>query len=245
MAPRRSQGSNHQMRKPCSARQLLAGLCLVGLVRLDWLPTAGGQESELGWLAQSQLAAAGAECPAPDVWRSSGLFVEPFEPGLACLPGAQLAVMRESSRETLQLFKKILHEAVEIRDQFAPSAKLMLKYTVRLIDSFIRQRRLEAQLAAGQRHNLKPDFFHMLAQIIERGLDRSGELKSERRYTKQNVQADQLLARLDALLHYVQRVMDSSPVGGYLKWDKLRLFADQPDRALEAAEEGADLGAVS
>lgn len=179
-------------------------------------------------------------------FRASSLYVPPFDPKVISIPGPQLAFVRNMTANDIVLFKSILDEAVAKRDKFAASVSLMLKYTGKILGQFIRNRRNE--LAIYPRLEPRLEFFKMLADMAQRILDKSDAIKRHKGYTKANVDMDSFHRRVDSVFSYVQRVVDVSPVGAYLKWDEMRLFKDEPRNPLYLAnfvDEAADLTAVS
>lgn len=208
--------------------------------------SAGANFDESDRLRQAAPVLA-IQTPASDFekFKQSGLFLEPFEPELISLPASQVEFARASSTRDIALFRKILNEAIETRKNFAPGPRLIIKYGARLIASFIRNRNEE--LALPDRHPTKGEFFIMVAKLMDDIMDMSEKIKRDKGYTKQNVDVEDLRQRAEAIFNYYQRIIDISPLGGYLRWDKCLLFSDQPENKrhkVELAPEAADLYAM-
>jgi len=179
-----------------------------------------------------------------EVFKQSGLYVPPFDEKILVLPEPQLAFMRQATAEDSALFREILNEVIQSRRKFAASVKLMFKYATKLLGRFIKNRRDD--LALKERVEPSPAFFRMLADLSDKVISRSGQLKSG--YSKDSLDMEQFRSRVEAIFDHITRVINVSPVGGYLRWDTARLFTDQPKNQrynMDLAEEAADLTAVS
>lgn len=232
-------------------------LILIVALTLQWHPYCTQAAAQL---APAPAPLAGATEPTPiqpkpvdDLvwqrflqWKQNPLFVPPFDSNVLALPEVQLAFLRSAAARDLVLFREILNEAIESRRKFAPSVKLMFKYTGKLLGRFIRSRRED--LALPERVEPSPAFFTMLAELTEKVINRSALLKAERAYTKDNINTEAFRARVEALFDNIERILNAAPMGGYLRWDAMRLFADQPQNPRyngDLAEEASDLVAVS
>lgn len=180
-------------------------------------------------------------------FQQSNLYVAPFEDNVIALPPTQLDFVRLVIRNDLELIRAILREAIQKRNNLIPpNISLMWKYSGVLLGNFIRNRQAEQRLHP--KVEPKPSFFSMLANMIEKVLDRSTKLKKENHYDKRTVYVEALYERVDALLKYIEKIVDHSPVGGYLKWNTMTLYKGEtlrPEHDLDFIEEAADLTAVS
>lgn len=179
-------------------------------------------------------------------FKNSKLFLPPYEEHIKYLPDEQVQFVRKSAEENLVLFKKIINEAVDTRKSFMPSARLMLKYGGRLIATFLRNRANELQLK--NRYEPLKSFFLMLADLVDRIIARSVEVKRERGYTKNNVDAEGFRRGSTAVFEYCNKIVAASPLAAYHKWTKLVLFNDDPKNPKYQGnffEEASDLLAVS
>lgn len=176
-------------------------------------------------------------------WKRSPLFVEPFDMKVLTVPDVQLAFIRNATASDINLFREILSEAIETRKKFAPSVKLMFKYAGRLLTNFIKNRLAEMQLPS--RIEPRPDFFLMLADTAQEAVDESTKLK--RNYNK-NLDTDKFRQRVEMIFERVKAIVDTAPMGGYLKWDQWVLFKEEPMHMMHnrrMKEVAADLFAVS
>lgn len=180
-------------------------------------------------------------------YKQSPYFLNPFDQTVLALPKMQLDFVRRVCADDMQLFREILNEAIETRKKLAPSVKLMLKYASRLLKTFIGNRRQD--LALSERIEPSGEFFQMLANLAEQVVDRSGQVKRERGYTKDNINTDEFRLRVESVFDYIQKVINTSPMGAYMRWNELRLFMDEANSSprfnKDLIEEAADLTAVS
>lgn len=195
---------------------------------------------------QSQSILANDEEKRFRAYQDSVYFVPNYDPDIKSLPDVQLEFVRTMIANDLQLYRTILKEAIDKRNNFAPSVGLMFKYSGKLLGNFIRNRQTELHL--GQRKDVKPDFYEMLAKTSESIIDRSNSIKREKGYTKKNVNVTELYRRADNGFNYTQRIINASPVGIYVQWNKAILYKNElsnPEHDKDAIEEAADLLAVS
>lgn len=173
-------------------------------------------------------------------------FVPNYDPDLKSLPDIQLEFIRTAMAKDMDFYRTILREAIDKRNNFAPSVGLMFKYSGKLLSNFIYNRQTEQRLSP--RKDVKPSFFEMLAKLSESIIDRSSSIKKEKGYTKKNVDVNDLYRRVDDVFKYLQRIMDVSPVSMYVQWDQVTLYKGDltnPNHDKPIVEEGADLLAVS
>lgn len=181
-----------------------------------------------------------------DKFKDSVYYLPCFELELKSLPDVQLNFIRTMAISDMDLLRTILKEAIDKKNSFAPSVSLLFKYSGKLLGNFIRNRQTELRLS--QRKDIKPAFFEMLAKMCESIIDKSNLIKGEKGYSKKNVDANELYRRVDNMFKYIQRMLDTSPVGSYLKWDQLILYKNEtsnPEHDKNFVEESADLLAVS
>lgn len=180
-------------------------------------------------------------------FKNSSLYVAPYEDDILSIPVAQLKFIRSSAKVDLELIRTILREAIDKRNNLiSPSVTLMWKYSGKLLGNFIRNRQAEQRLEP--RVDPKPSFFNMLAQIVEKVLDRSSELKKENHYDKISVLTEELYERANNTCNYISKIIDNSPIGGYIKWNTTVLFKSDTSKTrsnLDLVEEIADQTAVS
>lgn len=231
-------------------------LCLFVLVAfVSRLPSSVQQEAQATAQAgaqpeqqqpQPQQQNSADELKKWEEFKKSNLYVPPFEADVISIPDVQAQFVRDISAKDIELFKTILKEAIEKRNKMAPSVSLMWKYSAKLMGNFIKNRQAEQRLSP--RKEPKPEFFEMVAKLVESILNRSAALKTEKGYTKASVNTDDLYNRADALFSYVTRMINSSPVTAYVKWDEFVLFKNEltsPRHDVDFKEEAADLTAVS
>jgi len=179
-------------------------------------------------------------------FKKSSLYLPSFDPKVISIPKAQSDFSNEAVKKDLELYRQILREAIDKKNNFAPSVGLMLKYSGKLISHFIRNRKLELQIKP--RLEPKPTFFEMLARLAETVIDKSTKIKKEKGYNKKTVNSEELYHRVDSLFNYVQSIIRASPVAAYLQWDELILYKNDPtnpNHGKDLIEEAADLAAVS
>lgn len=179
-------------------------------------------------------------------FKSSPYYVAPFEDNLMAIPEAQVQFVREASQRDFELFRSISRDAVQRRGKFGSGVSLVVKYTGKLLGTFIRNRQEELRLPEFK--DPKSEFFDYMADLISRGIDLSGELKREKYYSKSRVDSDDFYQRVDALFGYLTKMLNKCPLGMYLKWADLHLFKDEPSNKrhnVSILDEGADLFAVS
>lgn len=178
------------------------------------------------------------------IFKNSSYYLPSFEAEIIAIPQPQIDFIRKAASKDLDMLRGILREAIEKKNNFAPSMALMLKHGGKLLGTFIRNRREELKISP--RIEPKPAFFAMLAKLAEDIIHRSNSVKKMKGYNKKNVNTGDLYKRVDAVFSYIERVIGASPVGAYLKWDEMVLFRNESagsDRIL--LEEASDLTAVS
>lgn len=179
-------------------------------------------------------------------FKNSSLFIEPFESGMLAIPKIQAEFVRKMATDDLEFYRTILREAIDKRFKFAPSVSLMFKYSAKILARIIKNYKLENQLPDHVKY--KSEFFKMLSTLIETALDKSAKIKKEREYTKQSVNTDEMYHRTNAVFNWIERVIQVSPVAGYLKWNETVLYRNEvsiPRHDLNFIDEAADLLAVS
>lgn len=177
-----------------------------------------------------------------EAFKSSRLYVEPFEAAVIALPKAQLDLQRSSAVKDLALFQKILDDAVETRNNFAANTRLMLRWTGELLSQILQDQREELKLT--DRHKPNPSFFKMMANFITNITDTSTEMKRRKNYTKRNIDVAEFKRRVENLFTSYKDILNISPVGNYLRWDRAEFYKEEP-RRLELGAEATDLLAVS
>jgi hypothetical protein len=195
-------------------------------------------------LAQQNAAKIPQPAKTFDEYKRSPLFVEPFDAKVLSLPADQLAFVRNVTRDDMIFYREILHDAIANRNKVGPSVRLVVKYGARLVGNFIKNRRSERQIA--NRVEPKPEFFLMLANLAQDTMDLSGQLK--RNYSKNKIDIEKFRLRTEALFDYVQKIVETSPMGTYMKWNQLVLYKDKPVNDIQnrpVKDEMADLTAVS
>lgn len=211
--------------------------------------SAGASPPGPGFQAPAGAAAAAKPTVSDEVkrfeeFKKSPMYVEPFDAKVLSLPTMQLSFVRDITKKDIVFYKEILNEAISMRNKMAASVRLMLKYSGRLMSSFIKHRREEKKLP--QRVEAKPEFFQMLADLCQEVIDTSGQLK--RNYSKSKIDVDNFRSRVETLFDTVQQIIETSPMGGYLRWNQLVLYKDKPRNGVanrRFIEETADLTAVS
>lgn len=179
-------------------------------------------------------------------FKRSPYYLPPFREGLLSLPEAQLQYDRTQISKGIELFKQIAREGVERRGKFGSSVALMMKYGGKLISNFIRTRREEDSIPGA----IEPggDYFNLVADLMQQGIELSGRIKKERPYTRRNVDPKVFYRRVENLFDYLNRIVAHSPFGQYLRWSWMQIHKDDPKNprfGVHLVEEGADLFAVS
>lgn len=217
------------------------------------LPSKVGNQSEISVLTSSIANSTQSTNPNNNndgkiakPYQDSLYYVPNYDPEMKSLPDIQLEFIRTAMAKDMDFYRTILREAIDKRNNLAPSVALMFKYSGKLLSNFIHNRQTEQRLS--QRKDINPSFFEMLAKLSESIIDRSSLLKKEKGYSKKNVDVNELYRRVDDVFKYVQRIMDASPVAMYVQWDQVTLFKGNltnPNHDKPVVEEGADLLAVS
>ena len=179
-----------------------------------------------------------------DEFKRSPFYVEPFDSKVLSLPDSQLEFVRNITRKDIILYREILNEAIATRSKIAPGVRLMLKYSGKLVSNLIRHRGEERKLA--QRVDPKPEFFTMIADLCQEVINQSSHLK--RNYSKSKVEINNFQSRVNSLFDRFTKIIETSPVGAYLRWNQLVLYKNQPENGVQNKrfiEEAADLTAVS
>lgn len=180
------------------------------------------------------------------LYQASDLFVPNYDPDMKSLPDVQLAFLRNMIARDMEFYREVLREAIDKRNNFAPSVGLMFKHTGRLLGNFIRSRQTEQLLSS--RKEIKPSYFEMLAKLSESIIDKSNSIKKEKAYSKKNVDVADLYRRCNNSFNYSQRIVDVSPVAIYVRWDLVTLYKNElsnPEHDRSFIDEAADLLAVS
>lgn len=179
-------------------------------------------------------------------FKASPYFVEPFEEGLKALPAPQVQFVRQAMARDFDLFREITRDAIKRRGKFGSSAALMLRWTGKLLGTFIRNRQEELRLPEFKEP--KGEFFDYMADLMERGINLSTDLKRNKYPSKNSVDSDEFYNRVDSLFNYFAKVLNKSTVGMYIKWANLSLYKDEPSNVrynVNVTDEGSDLFAVS
>lgn len=179
-------------------------------------------------------------------YQDSDLYVANYDPNIKSLPDAQLAFLRNMIADDMEFYRTILREAIDKRNNFAPSVQLIFKYVGKLLGNFIQARQKEKLLT--ERKQVDPSFFGLMADLLDSIIKRSDSIIKEKSYSKKTVDATDLSRRLDNMLNYVKRIVDASPTAIYVRWDQAILFKNDlsnPQHDTSFAEETADVLAVS
>lgn len=179
-------------------------------------------------------------------FKTSGLYQIPFDPEVLALPAEQVEFVRKATEKDVEFYNQILNDAIETRNNFAAGSRLMLKYGGRLILSFLKHRREEMKLK--NRIEPMPSFFTMLADLIAFVESESDSIRKQRDYSKANVNIEDFRERVMGAFEFYKKVINNSPVAGYVRWDEAHLYTDDPNHKrynIELKEEAADLYAVS
>lgn len=179
-------------------------------------------------------------------FRRSPYYLPPFEDGLVSIPEAQLQFQQSIFPREIELYKQIAKEGVERRGKFGSSVALVLKYGGKLLGNFIRNRKEDKLLPGAQEP--RPEFFYMLADLLQRGIDLSSLIKKERAYSRSNIDPTAFYLRVENFFNYFGKLLARSPFGLYLRWGQMKVYLDEPTNPRYGAsiiDEGADLFAVS
>jgi hypothetical protein len=177
-------------------------------------------------------------------FRKSPYFMEPFDPKVLSLPDEHLAIVRANTRKDKLLYKEIVDDAIKSRNKLAPSVRLLLKYSAKILTGIIKNRIAEKQ--AKERVDPKPEYFLMIVDLAQQVVDVSAKMKSK--YSKSTLDIENFRLRAESMLDYFEQIIDASPLGGYMKWNQMVFYKDRPRNGIQNRpfmEELPDLVAVS
>lgn len=179
-------------------------------------------------------------------YRRATYYVEPFEKGMISVPAEQRKFVREMVRKHLDLFGQVLREAIDKKDNFGAGVSLSLKYSMKLIGQLIKHYKGERAIPGSVKY--KAEFYKMFSRMFETALLKSNDIKSSGIHSKSNVNTEEAYHRVDAIFNWVDKIVQHSPVGGYMKWNETLLYKNEPQNPLhdrDVVDEAADLLAVS